>query len=180
MATAATSIDGLEQALKDDASVTSAGDVLQERIDGVEIRRPPTHADSRGTLTEIYDVRWGFTDDALVYVYHVTIRPGELRGWVVHREQNDRLFAYAGVLKIVLYDGRTDSPTHGHINVFHVGGHDRALLSIPTGVWHAVCNVGAEEAAFVNLPSRPYFHENPDKYRLPVDNDVIPYRLTTE
>ena len=63
----------------------------------------------RGTLTEILDDRWSFTDDPIVYVYHVTIRPGQLRGWVVHRIQNDRLFAYAGVLKIVLYDARVDS-----------------------------------------------------------------------
>jgi dTDP-4-dehydrorhamnose 3,5-epimerase len=170
-------IDGLEQAEKDVATVSGDGDALQEQIDGVSVRRPPTHADARGTLTEIYDLRWGFTEDPLVYVYHVTIRPGQLRGWVVHREQNDRLFAYAGVLKIVLYDARTDSPTYGRINVFHLGGHDRALLSIPCGVYHAVCNVGAEEGAFVNLPSRPYEHDDPDKYRLPIDNDVIPYRL---
>jgi len=170
-------IDGIEHAQKDAASVTSEGEALEERIAGVELRRPPTHADERGTLTEIYDLRWGFTDDELVYVYHVTIRPGQLRGWVVHREQNDRLFAYAGVLKIVLYDARPDAPTHGRLNVFHLGGHDRALLSIPCGVYHAVCNVGADEGAFVNLPSRPYQHDDPDKYRLPRDNDVIPYRL---
>jgi dTDP-4-dehydrorhamnose 3,5-epimerase len=171
-------IDGLDQASKDGATVTTDGASLQDRIDGVELRRPPTHADERGTLTEIYDLRWGFTDDPLSYVYHVTIRAGQLRGWVVHREQNDRLFAYAGVLKIVLYDARTDSRTHGRLNVFHLGGHDRALLSIPAGVFHAVCNVGADEGAFVNLPSRPYEHDDPDKYRLPLDNDVIPYRLT--
>jgi len=29
----------------------------------------------------------------------------------------------------------------------------------------------------VNLPSRPYLHEDPDKYRLPHDTDEIPYRL---
>jgi dTDP-4-dehydrorhamnose 3,5-epimerase len=170
-------IDGLEQAHKDAATVTAEGDTLQERITGVELRRPPTHADERGALTEIYDERWGFTDDPLVYVYHVTVRSGQLRGWVVHRDQNDRLFAYAGVLKIVLYDARTDSPTHGRVNVFYLGSNDRALLSIPAGVYHAVCNVGDGEGAFVNLPSRPYDHDDPDKYRLPLDNDVIPYRL---
>lgn len=177
METRTAAIDGLEQATKDVATVNVEGQSLQDRIAGVELRRPPTHADERGTLTEIYDERWGFTDEPLVYVYHVTIRPGQLRGWVVHREQNDRLFAYAGVLKIVLYDARSESPTHGRLNVFHVGGHDRALLSIPAGVYHAVCNVGAEDGAFVNLPSRPYEHDDPDKYRLPLDNDVIPYRL---
>jgi dTDP-4-dehydrorhamnose 3,5-epimerase len=82
------------------------------------------------------------------------------------------------VLRIVLYDARSDSPTRGCVNVFHLGSHDRALLSIPAGVWHAVQNVGPHEAAFVNLPSRPYEHDDPDKYRLPLDNDVIPYRLS--
>jgi len=173
-----TGIDDLEQARKDSASVTADGEPLEERIAGVQLRRPPTHADGRGTLTEIYDLRWGLTDDLLVYVYHVTVRPGQVKGWVVHRVQNDRLFVFAGILKIALYDGRTDSATHGLVNVFHLGTHDRALLFVPAGVWHAVQNVGAEEGAFVNLPSRPYIHEDPDKYRLPVDNDVIPYRLT--
>ena len=173
----ATEIHGLEQARKDGASVTAEGESLQEQIEGVELRRPPTHADERGTITEVYDERWGFTDDPLVYVYHVTILPGQLKGWVVHREQNDRLFAYGGILKIVLYDARTDSPTYGRVNVFHLGGHDRALLSIPAGVFHAVRNVGAGEGAFVNLPSKPYEHDDPDKYRLPLDNDVIPYRI---
>jgi dTDP-4-dehydrorhamnose 3,5-epimerase len=171
-------IAGLDEALKDAASVTSEGSSLQPQIAGVELRRPPTHADERGTITEIFDLRWGFSDDPLVYVYHVTVTPGRIKGWVLHREQNDRLFAYAGVLKIVLYDARTDSETFGSVNVFHLGSHDRALLGIPAGVWHAVQNVGDQVAAFINLPSRPYEHDDPDKYRLPLDNDVIPYRLT--
>ena len=177
MATVQAGIEGLEEVTKDRASVTPEGERLQELIDGVQLRRPPTQADHRGTITEVYDLRWGFTEDPLVYVYHVTIHVGQLKGWVVHREQNDRLFAYAGVLKIVLYDARADSATYGRVNVFHLGGHDRALVSIPAGVYHAVCNVGDEEGAFVNLPSRPYEHDDPDKYRLPLDNDVIPYRL---
>jgi dTDP-4-dehydrorhamnose 3,5-epimerase len=51
-------------------------------------------------------------------------------------------------------------------------------VSIPAGVWHAVQNVGHDEAAFINMPSQPYRHDDPDKYRLPLENDVIPYRLT--
>ena len=177
MATAAAGIEGLDRARKDEPTVSSDGSDLQELIVGVELRRTPTHADERGTLTEVIDLRWEFTDDPLVYVYLVTLRPEQIRGWVVHQAQNDRLFVYAGVLKIALYDARTDSPTHGLVNVFHLGGHDRALLSIPAGVYHGVHNVGSEDGAFVNLPSQPYQHDDPDKYRLPLDNDVIPYRL---
>jgi dTDP-4-dehydrorhamnose 3,5-epimerase len=170
-------IEGLEQARKDAATVSPEGSSLQELIDGVDVRRPPTHADERGAITEIYDTRWGFTDDPLVYVYHVTVTPGQVKGWVVHRNQNDRMFVYTGVLKVVLYDGRREARTYGAVNVFHFGTHDRALLSIPAGVWHAVQNVGHDVASFVNLPSRPYDHDDPDKHRLPLENDVIPYRL---
>ena len=179
MATVRSEIAGLDRATKDVATVTAGGARIRDRIAGVEIRRPPTHADERGTLCEIYDARWGFSEDPLVYVYHVTIRPGQIRGWVVHLKQNDRLFAYQGVLKIVLYDARADSETCGLLDVLHLGSHDRALVSIPAGVYHAVQNVGDGEAAFVNLPSAPYDHDDPDKYRLPLDNDVIPYRLTS-
>lgn len=171
-------IEGLEVARKDGASVTADGVPVQELIEGVKLRRPPTQADERGTICEVYDLRWEFTDDPLVYVYHVTINPGQVKGWVVHREQNDRLFAYSGVLRIVLYDARTDSETFGRLNLFHLGEHDRALLSIPAGVYHAVQNVCDHVASFINLPSQPYQHDDPDKFRLPLENDVIPYRLT--
>jgi dTDP-4-dehydrorhamnose 3,5-epimerase len=177
VATVQAAIEGLGQTRKDTASVSADGEPLQELIEGVQLRRPPTHADERGTICEVFDLRWGFTDDPLVYVYHVTIRPGQVKGWVLHREQNDRLFAYGGTLRIVLYDARTDSESHGRVNVFHLGDHDRALLSIPAGVFHAIQNVGHDTASFINLPSQPYRHDDPDKYRLPLDNDVIPYRL---
>ncbi len=172
-------VDGIEQARKDVPSVAPDGASLQPLIDGVEIRRARTQADERGTLCEVFDPRWGFADDPIVYVYLVTLRARQIRGWVLHRLQNDRLFLYAGTLKLVLYDARTDSPTHGRLNVFHFGTHDRALMTIPAGVYHAVQNVGDDEAAFVNLPTEPYHHDDPDKYRLPLDNDVIPYRLST-
>jgi dTDP-4-dehydrorhamnose 3,5-epimerase len=178
MGTVAAGVEGLEKALKDGASVAPNGERLEELIQGVEVRRARTHADERGTLCEIFDPRWGFTDEPLVYAYFVTLRPGKVRGWVVHLEQSDRLFLHSGVLQIVVYDARTESDSFGRLNVFHFGEHDRALVSIPPGVYHAVKNVGDREGAFVNLPSQPYQHDDPDKYRLPLENDVIPYRLT--
>jgi dTDP-4-dehydrorhamnose 3,5-epimerase len=179
VATLQQSIDGIDQARKDAASVSSDGSPLQDLIEGVVIRHARTHADERGTLCEIMDLRWEFTEDPLVYAYLVTLRPGQIRGWVVHEKQNDRLFLFQGVLRIVLYDARPDSTTHGWLNVLHAGGHDRALVSIPTGVYHAVQNVSDVEGAFVNLPSEPYNHDDPDKYRLPLENDVVPYRFST-
>ncbi len=40
---------------------------------------------------------------------------------------------------------------------------------------HAFVNVGPDEVRFVNLPTQPYHHEQPDKLRLPAD--AVPYEL---
>jgi dTDP-4-dehydrorhamnose 3,5-epimerase len=169
-------ITGIELAVKDRQTVTARGDGLLDPIAGVALHRPRTQADERGTLCEIYDERWGFTDEPVPFVYLVTIRPGQVKGWSVHLEQDDRMFFESGTLRLTLYDGRLASPTFGQANVLHLGEHDRALLRIPAGVYHAVRNVGDEVAMFVNLPTRPYDHAQPDKYRLPIDTDLIPQR----
>ena len=45
------------------------------------------------------------------------------------------------------------------------------------GIWHGMHNVGSDDWAFLNLFDRVYDHGNPDEWRLPPDNDVIPYRF---
>ena len=170
-------VEGFDQVVKDRPSVTPSGERLQELIDGVRLRPARTHADHRGELCEIFDERWDFTDDPVPFVYAVTLHPGSVRGWVIHLEQDDRLFFAVGTAKVALYDARDDSATCGLINVFHLGDNNRALLRIPPGVYHAVKNVGHTPALFINLPSRPYQHEDPDKYRVPIDSEVVPYRM---
>jgi dTDP-4-dehydrorhamnose 3,5-epimerase len=170
-------VQGIDQAVKDMPTVTTSGELLQELIEGVLLRPAATHADQRGELCEIYDERWGVTEDAVPFVYAVTLYPGSVRGWVVHLEQDDRLFFANGTAKVGLYDARENSPTSGSVNVFHLGDNNRALLRIPPGVFHAVKNVGHTNALFINLPSRPYQHADPDKYRLPIDSEVVPYRM---
>ena len=173
----ATRVRWIDEAVPAPQTVTSAGADVQQLIEGVQLRRTPTHADERGDLSEIYDDRWEFTPDPLTYAYFITIRPGAVRGWALHLQQDDRLFFGVGTLKIALYDGREDSPTVGLLNVFFLGSHDRALMRIPPGVYHAVKNVGNGDAVFVNLPSKPYLHDQPDKHRVDVENSAIPYRI---
>jgi dTDP-4-dehydrorhamnose 3,5-epimerase len=144
-------------------------------IAGVVVRSAVLHPDERGEICEIYNPAWGISDAPLVYVYQSTVRPGKTKGWVVHYEQDDRLFFSAGNVRIGLYDARKDSPTYQKLNVFTVTERNRALVMIPRGVFHGVQNVGTSEVVFVNMPTRPYNHENPDKYRLPLKNDLIPF-----
>ncbi|HKP91364.1 MAG TPA: dTDP-4-dehydrorhamnose 3,5-epimerase family protein [Thermoleophilaceae bacterium] len=158
-------------------TVTPEGERLDEFIDGVSLRPAITHSDERGSLTEIYDPAWGFTDEPLVYVYESRIHPGQKKAWIVHFEQDDRLFFSVGSAKVVLYDARTDSPTQGQVQELFLGTVNRGLLRIPAGVVHGIVNIGPDEVRFVNMPTRAYRHEQPDKLRFAADTDAIPYEL---
>jgi dTDP-4-dehydrorhamnose 3,5-epimerase len=162
---------------RDVQTATPDGQLVHSLIDGVVVRLATTLPDERGEVCEVYDPAWGLSGEPLVYAYQVTIRPQKVKGWVVHHEQDDRLFCALGVLKIVLYDGRQSSPTYGTINEIVLSERNRGLVIIPRGVFHAIQNVGTTDALFFNLPTRPYNHAAPDKYRLPLDTDQIPYQF---
>jgi dTDP-4-dehydrorhamnose 3,5-epimerase len=166
------STDGLK---KDHQSVTPDGAPLIEPIEGVVVRPLITQEDQRGEVVEIYRPAWGIHPEPLVYAYQVMLRPGVVKGWTIHQHQDDRIFNGHGVLRWALYDYRDASPTYGKLNVFTFSERNRALLIIPAGVFHAVQNIGQQDAYFVNLPTQPYNHANPDKHRLPVKNDIIPF-----
>jgi dTDP-4-dehydrorhamnose 3,5-epimerase len=167
--------DRLEQPRPDAPSVTADGTPLQPLIDGVIVRYQRPIEDRRGEIVEVYRPSWGLHEAPLVYVYQVRIRPGAIKGWVVHEHQEDRLFFISGVLRWVLYDDRPDSPSRGRLNDFVFSERAAALLVIPRGVYHAVRNIGTTDAIFINMPTRPYEHEAPDKLRLPLKNGVIPF-----
>lgn len=166
------------EAVADEQLVTEHGESVAERIDGVVVRSAVTQVDARGELCEVYNPAWGVHPDPMVYAYQIVIRPGAVKGWVAHDHQDDRLFASLGVVRIVLFDDRPVSPTRGMVNEIHLGERNRGLVVIPRGVFHAVQNIGVGDALLMNLPTRAYNHQSPDKRRLPVDDTRIPYRFT--
>jgi dTDP-4-dehydrorhamnose 3,5-epimerase len=160
---------------KDAQTVTPDGLSVAPRIEGLIIRRQAPTEDERGELCEIYNPAWNVHPAPLVYAYHAMIRPGKVKGWVVHRKQDDRIFVCTGVARFGCFDDRPDSPTYRQLNVFTISERNHALVVIPRGVYHALQNVGTHDMTFVNLPTAPYDHADPDKYRLPVKNDLIPF-----
>jgi dTDP-4-dehydrorhamnose 3,5-epimerase len=161
---------------QDTATVAPDGASLTQLPDGVTFRDAVTHVDDRGTVCELYDERWDWHPDPLVFSYLCTIRPGVTKGWGMHLRHDDRYFILSGEVEVVLYDERPDSPTSGLVARVYLSGHRRRLMNIPAGVWHANRNVGLQDAVLINFPTLPYDHAEPDKYSLPLDTDRIPYR----
>ena len=131
--------------------------------------------DERGALCELLDERWGWSKEPLVYSYLWTVRPGITKGWGFHMEHEDRYAILFGEVEVLLYDERPDSSTRGQVCSVVLSEFRRRLSNIPAEVWHATRNLGGKDAGLVNFPTKPYEHENPDKYRLPLNNDRIPY-----
>jgi dTDP-4-dehydrorhamnose 3,5-epimerase len=158
-------------------SVTPDGTYVAPAIDGVRVRPAVTHPDWRGTVVEVLNDAWDFADGPIVYVYEITIRPGVVKGWIKHDHLDDRLFMAAGAIRVVLYDDRPESPTYGLVTDQCFDDHSRASVRIPAGVFHAIGNVGTTDARLINCPTRAYNHEAPDKWDLPLENDLIPFRF---
>jgi dTDP-4-dehydrorhamnose 3,5-epimerase len=167
----------MTQPRKDRQTVTAEGSRLDPVIDGVKIRYTVTQVDERGSLAEIFDPSWKVREEPLAYIYTFTIRPGKTKGWIKHEMQADCIFLVSGTVKFVLFDDRRDSPTYRMINEHYLSDSNRGLITYPAGIYHALQNIGESTATMVNMPTRAYNHNDPDKYRLPLDTDYIPYRF---
>lgn len=158
----------------DVATVRPDGSSLAVMIDGVRTHSPVNHVDHRGRVFEVWTHGDDYWDEPFVYSYCFTVRPGTTKGWGVHDHKNDRYTLISGEVLVVLYDGRSDSPTAGLVQTVMLTGEGVRQLTIPRGVWHADVNVGPDEAFLINFPTMPYNYESPDRRTLPIDTAEIP------
>ena len=143
-------------------------------IDGVKVRKLRLIPDERGYLMEMLRSDWE-EYDKFGQVYITAVYPGSVKGWHYHKIQTDHFICVHGMAKVVLYDGREGSPTHGEVNEFFMGEQNPMLLKIPPGVMHGFKGISQEMALIVNVPTELYNYEQPDEYRLPAHTDQIPY-----
>jgi dTDP-4-dehydrorhamnose 3,5-epimerase len=165
-------------AAREPRSVDRENAPLPPAIDGVVVKRLTPHVDHRGALTPLLDTRDPFWSEPIVYSYEITINPGRIKGWGMHELQADRYVATSDSVRVVLFDGREDSPTAGAIVQLYFGERNPGLLRIPPGVWHADQNWGDTPVRIVNFPTRAYDPDEPDKYRLDPHAGVIPFDWT--
>jgi dTDP-4-dehydrorhamnose 3,5-epimerase len=143
-------------------------------IDGVITKELNVRSDERGRLMEI--IR---KDDQLFLkfgqVYMTTAYPGVVKGWHYHRKQIDNFAVVKGMIKLVLYDNRDDSPTKGEINEFFLGEHSPLLVQIPSLVLHGFKCISQEEAICVNCPTEAFDYQQPDEFKLDPHKNDVPY-----
>jgi len=144
-------------------------------INGVHTKQLRVLPDERGRLMEIlrndddFFIKFG-------QVYMTTTYPGVVKAWHLHKKQTDNVCCVHGMIKLVLYDQREDSPTFKEVNQFYLGIHNPLLVQIPADVYHGWMCVSQEEAIVVNVPTKVYNPKDPDEHRLDPHKNDIPYR----
>ncbi len=169
-----------ERGRRDHQTVTPRGTPTGgPSIDGVVLRSAHTLPDERGEIVELLERRLesDVLGEHISHAYAVTLEPGVIKGWVCHAAQSDRTVMLLGRGRWVPYDGRAQSPPRGVVAQLTITERNRQLLLVPPGVWHAIENVGHGEVVFVNFPTVAYRHDDPDKYRLPLDTPEIPFAI---
>ena len=164
-------IDG---ATKDQRTVTARWTPASLRlIDGVRVHEVVHVPKNAGFLTEV--VRGEWLDNARIdQVFQVVLDAGAISAWHAHEFTTDRIFVSHGMMRIVLYDNRADSPTRGLVNEFRFGTVRPALVVVPPRVWHGLHNTSPGTSIVLNLVDQAYDYENPDHWRIPHGDPRIP------
>jgi len=166
----------LEGARPDEQSTDADWNLVGRRlIEGVEVREVRNVPKGNGMVTEIFRRDWFPGEVVVDQVFQAVVEARCVSAWHAHAETIDRLFVNHGLLRIVLYDARRESPTFGQINELVHGLHRPALVVVPPHVWHGVQNLRNRPGALLNLPDRGYRYDAPDHWRLPADSHAIPY-----
>jgi dTDP-4-dehydrorhamnose 3,5-epimerase len=109
--------------------------IVDTDIVGVHVRPLMTHADARGSLTELFRDEWG-TGIQPVQWNASHSAPNVLRGVHVHPRHADYLILVQGRTSVGLRDLRRGSPTEGRATLIEMSAERPSAILIPPGVAH--------------------------------------------
>lgn len=137
-------------------------------VNKIGLRRIP---DERGTIYHMLradDPHFlGFGE-----IYFSTVYQGVVKGWHRHSEMTLNYAVPYGRIKLVLFDDRPGSATHGAIEEHFLGPDDYSLVQIPPGVWNGFKGM-TELAIVANCCTHP--HDPTRSERIDPFSNEIPY-----
>ena len=141
-------------------------------IEGVRViplRRIP---DERGTILHMLRA----DDEHFLQfgeIYFSTVFRGIVKGWHRHREMTLNYACVHGRIKLVLYDDRRGSATHGELMEIFLGPDDYRLVVIPPEVWNGFKGMSEPYAIVANCCT--HTHDPSRSSRLDPFDNLIPY-----
>ena len=106
-------------------------------------------------------------------IYFSLAYPGVVKGWHQHSRMTLNYAVPLGMVKLVLYDGRDDSPTSGVVQELHVGELNYVLVTIPPFVWNGFKGESDKPALVANCAT--VAHDPGEISRMDPFENEIPY-----
>lgn len=107
-------------------------------------------------------------------IYFSLAYPGVIKGWHEHTRQGQNYAVLQGMIKLVLYDNREDSPTYKELMEIFTGENNYQLVVIPTRVINGYKTIGAAPALVANCATLP--HQPDEMLRYDPLGEKVPYK----
>ena len=147
-------------------------------IDGVIVKQLKKIPDERGKILHMLR-----SDDEIFEsfgeIYFSVVYPGVIKGWHLHKEMTLNYTVPVGMIKLVLYDDRKESPSRGELNEYYIGEDNYCLVRIPSGVWNGFKGIGTSIALVANCATIPHrsdeiIRKDPFTKDIPYNWELIP------
>ncbi len=109
-------------------------------------------------------------------IYFSVVHPNVIKGWHLHKRMTINYAVVQGLIKLVVYDARSESRTHDEIVELYVGPESYNLVTVPPGVWNGFQGIGGRDAIVANCATIP--HDPSEIERLDPFDPRIPYDWT--
>jgi len=145
-------------------------------IQGVTIKKVIKHADERGFFAEM--IKFGEdTFHGVLQTSYSETKPGLIKAWHIH-DYWEVWSVVKGQAKVVLYDMRPDSSTHGETQVIYTGEDDMMVIAIPGEVAHGYKPLGKKNMGIIYHASEAYDQNNVTIRTISQDDPTINFDWT--
>ena len=144
----------------------------EKKIEGVVVKPLKKIPDERGCIYRMLR-----NDDPVFEkfgeIYFSVIYPAVIKGWHLHEKMTLNYAVIQGMIKLILYDNRENSPTKGNLMELFIGEENYCLVKIPPKIWNGFKGIGTKPAIVANCATLP--HDPSEMERLDPFSDKIPY-----
>ncbi len=143
-------------------------------IEGVIVQPLKQIADKRGPILHM------LKNDSNLFkqfgeVYFSEIHSGLVKAWKRHKKQSQNLVVPLGKIRLVIYDDRSNSNTHGKIAQCKLGRpKNYRLIHIPPMLWYGLQEIGGQTSMVANCTDLP--HDPEEIESLSTYTSQIPYQ----
>lgn len=141
-------------------------------IDGVTVLPLQRISDERGAIFHMLRSDSAHFD-RFGEIYFSMVYPEAIKAWHLHHRMTLNYAVPIGMVKLVCYDDRPASRTHGTLLELFVGDLNYVLITVPPLVWNGFKGISTGPAIVANCATEP--HDPAEIVRQDPSSGQIPY-----